>query len=45
VLCVVARGDSLAQAGEQAYRAVEKIRWDGLQYRRDIGHRALQRDS
>ncbi len=30
-------------ASTGAYEAVERIRFDGMQYRRDIGHRALKR--
>jgi len=26
----------------EAYRAVEQIHWEGVHYRRDIGHRALE---
>ena len=26
-----------------AYEAIERIRYDGMQYRRDIGHRALKK--
>ncbi|MDB5972387.1 MAG: phosphoribosylamine--glycine ligase [Hydrocarboniphaga sp.] len=43
VLCVVASGDTLAAASRVAYAAVDKISWEGMQYRRDIGHRALHR--
>jgi len=43
VLCVVASGDTLAAASRSAYAAVAKISWPGVQYRRDIGHRALHR--
>jgi phosphoribosylamine--glycine ligase len=43
VLCVVASGDTLAAASRVAYAAVEKISWEGMQFRRDIGHRALHR--
>ncbi len=42
VLCVVAAGGDLAIARQIAYAAVEKIQFDGLQYRRDIGYRALK---
>lgn len=42
VLGVSARGTSLQEARERAYEAVSKIRFRGLQYRRDIGHRALR---
>lgn len=42
VLTVVGRGDDYAAAIAQAYAAVDRIQFDGLQFRRDIGHRALQ---
>jgi phosphoribosylamine--glycine ligase len=44
VLGVTARGENLSAAVARAYRAVECIRWRGMQYRRDIAHRALARD-
>jgi phosphoribosylamine---glycine ligase len=44
VLCVVARGDSVRAAQQTAYAAVKKIRWDGAQYRSDIGYRAIARE-
>lgn len=37
VLGVCASGDDLAQARKTAYSAIEKIHFDGMQYRRDIG--------
>ena len=43
VLGVTALGDSLRQAQRAAYAAVAAIHFDGMQYRRDIGHRALAR--
>jgi phosphoribosylamine--glycine ligase len=43
VLGVSALGDTLSQAIANAYGAVDKIRWRGMQYRRDIGARALGR--
>jgi phosphoribosylamine--glycine ligase len=43
VLCVTALGDNLRAARSRAYEAVERIRFDGMQYRNDIGHRALQK--
>ena len=43
VLCVCALGDSVAEARETAYRAVNKISWDQEFHRRDIGYRALER--
>ena len=43
VLCVTALGDSLRMARTRAYEAVEQIRFDGMQFRRDIGHRGLKK--
>ena len=43
VLCVTALGDSVKMARSRAYDAVERIRFDGMQFRRDIGHRALKK--
>ena len=43
VLCVTALGDSVRIARSRAYETVERIRFDGVQYRKDIGHRALKR--
>ena len=40
VLGVTALGPDLERARAAAYRAVEKIRFDGAHYRRDIGRRA-----
>ena len=42
VLCVTALGDNLRAARSRAYDAVERIRFDGMQFRKDIGHRALR---
>jgi len=41
VLSVCAHGDTVALAREAAYRACSMIRFEGAQYRRDIGARAL----
>jgi len=41
VLCVTALGDSVRQAQRAAYAAIAEIRFDGMQYRTDIGFRAL----
>ncbi len=41
VLCVCALGDDLKQAQHIAYAGVEAISWNGIYYRKDIGHRAL----
>jgi phosphoribosylamine--glycine ligase len=43
VLGVTALGDSLKMAARRAYEAVDAIRFEGMQYRKDIGHRALKR--
>ncbi len=43
VLGVTARGRDIAEAVANAYRAVNCIHWDGVQYRTDIAHRALER--
>jgi phosphoribosylamine--glycine ligase len=43
VLCVTALGDSLRIARSRAYEAVETIRFPGMQFRKDIGSRALKR--
>ncbi|MEW6589626.1 MAG: phosphoribosylamine--glycine ligase, partial [Pseudomonadota bacterium] len=43
VLAVTALGDSVRMAQKRAYEAVSAIRFDGMQYRRDIGWRALDR--
>jgi len=42
VLCVTALGDSVKTAQQRAYAALASIRFDGAQYRSDIGHRALK---
>ena len=42
VLTVTALGDSLRVAQQRAYAALEPIRFPGMQWRRDIGHRALK---
>jgi phosphoribosylamine--glycine ligase len=44
VLCAVGLGDTVARAQEQAYALVREISWPGVQYRRDIGHRAVARE-
>jgi phosphoribosylamine--glycine ligase len=41
VLCVTALGHNVRTAQKRAYEIVERIRFDGMQYRHDIGHRAL----
>jgi len=41
VLCITALGDSVRQAQRAAYAAVAEIHFAGMQYRGDIGHRAI----
>ena len=43
VLGATARGESLQQALDRAYEAMGQIRFDGIYYRRDFGHRALKK--
>lgn len=43
VLGVTAMDTTIAKAIKRAYRAVDKIKWKGCYFRRDIGHRALCR--
>jgi len=42
VLCVVGLGDNVKMAQKQAYDAVDKIGFEGVQFRRDIGWRGLK---
>jgi phosphoribosylamine--glycine ligase len=44
VLCAVGLGASVAEAQRVAYALCDEIRWEGIQYRRDIGHRAIARE-
>ena len=41
VMTVVAQGASFADAIARAYAGVDRIHFDGMQYRRDIGQKAL----
>jgi phosphoribosylamine--glycine ligase len=43
VLCAVGLGDTVAHAQAQAYALVHAIHWNLVQYRRDIGYRAIAR--
>jgi len=43
VLCVTALGDTVKIARTRAYQMLEPIRFSGMQYRRDIGYRAIDR--
>jgi len=43
VLCVTALGDTVKIAQQRAYQLLEPIRFRGMQFRRDIGYRAIDR--
>jgi phosphoribosylamine--glycine ligase len=43
VLCVTALGGTLKLAQQQAYDTLKGIHFDGMQYRTDIGYRAMTR--
>ncbi|MFT4519575.1 MAG: phosphoribosylamine--glycine ligase [Halioglobus sp.] len=45
VLCVTALGDDIASAQLACYEAADKIQWEGVTLRRDIGWRAIARYS
>lgn len=42
VLCVTALGETVKYAQAKAYAATQQIRFDGAQYRQDIGYRAIK---
>jgi phosphoribosylamine---glycine ligase len=44
VLCAVGLGEDVAAAQRQAYDLVNAIHWNLVQYRRDIGHRAIEHE-
>ena len=44
VLCAVGLGESVAQAQCAAYALADAVHWPGVQYRRDIGYRAVARE-
>ncbi len=41
VLCACALGDSIREAQQNAYALAEKINWEGVYYRTDIGFKAI----
>jgi phosphoribosylamine---glycine ligase len=45
VLCATALGDSVGAAQRRAYELAAQIDWEGCFYRRDIGYRAIARES
>ncbi len=44
VLCAVGLGDTVGEAQRAAYALVKEINWTDMQYRKDIGHRAIERE-
>ena len=44
VLCAVGLGKSVSEAQQAAYMLADRIHWNGIQYRRDIGYRAIERE-
>jgi len=44
VLGVTSLGDSVEQAQQNVYKALEKLDWQGGFYRNDIGYRAIKRE-
>jgi phosphoribosylamine--glycine ligase len=44
VLCAVGLGDTVQEAQHAAYVLVDAIGWRGMQFRRDIGYRAIERE-
>jgi phosphoribosylamine--glycine ligase len=44
VLCAVGLGRSVEDAQREAYALVDRIHWNLVQYRRDIGYRAVDRE-
>lgn len=45
VLCVTGLGDTAAAAQAEAYAALEKLCWTGVHFRKDIGYRAVARET
>ncbi|MDQ2069645.1 phosphoribosylamine--glycine ligase [Natronospira bacteriovora] len=45
VLCATALGETIEQARDHAYKLADSIKWDGVYYRRDIGHRAIAHEA
>ena len=44
VLTATALGASVGEAQRAAYALADTVRWSGVQYRRDIGYRAVERE-
>ncbi|KZY48781.1 phosphoribosylamine--glycine ligase, partial [Pseudoalteromonas shioyasakiensis] len=44
VLCATALGNTVTEAQQRAYKLVEQISWEGMEYRTDIAYRAIARE-
>jgi len=44
VLCATALGNNVSEAQQRAYELADKISWNGMFMRRDIGYRAINRE-
>jgi len=45
VLCVCALGDTVQRAQARAYDVAGRIQWNKVYFRRDIGYRAVARET
>jgi phosphoribosylamine--glycine ligase len=45
VLCAVGSGVNVRDAQREAYALADAVHWRGVQYRRDIGYRAVRREA
>ena len=44
VLVCVGKGESVQEAVKEAYKCVESVQFDGMQYRKDIAYQALGKE-
>jgi phosphoribosylamine--glycine ligase len=44
VLCAVGLGANVREAKSEAYQLADSVHWSGMQFRRDIGYRAVERE-
>jgi phosphoribosylamine--glycine ligase len=44
VLCATALGNNVTQAQQAAYKLLQQISWQGVEYRTDIAYRAIERE-
>jgi phosphoribosylamine--glycine ligase len=43
VLCVASLGEDILEARTKAYERIDLLDWDGMFFRKDIGHKAVSR--